>query len=119
MEESSQDQVNPSTTEPESTGTEVPQWQKQITSKTPQGRRKGRATKWQERPIAKRRYKGVIIAVKVSVYSSDESLVTALVKISLESTMIALLELSQGFATNEDAEAYGFEMGKWWIEERR
>ena len=72
-----------------------------------------------EKPIAKRHYKGVIISVRVSAYSSDESLLTALVKLSLESTIIATLDLSQGFLTNEDAEAYGFEMGQWWIDERR
>ena len=43
----------------------------------------------------------------------------ALVKLSLESTIIALQELSQGFATNEAAEAFGIELGKRWIDERR
>ena len=121
MEEPSQDQVNPSTAAPELTGRGVTQWQEKSSPKRPGGRRKAcaRKWKWKERPIAKRPYRGVVISVKVSVYSSDESLLTALVKLSLESTMIATLELSQGFLTNEDAEAYGFELGKRWIDERR
>lgn len=119
MEESYQDQVNPSTAEPEVTGRGVAQWQEKRSLKRPEGRKKGSASKCKERPLAKQPYRGVVISVKVSVYAADESLLTALVKLSLESTIIAILDLSQGFPTNEDVEAFAFELGKRWIDERR
>ena len=119
MDEAYQDQVTPSTDAPELTDRGVTQCQEKISPKRPGGRSKASAGKCKERPIAKQPYRGVIISVKVSVYAADESLVTALVKLSLESTIIATLDLSQGFPTNEDVEAYGFEMGQWWIDERR
>lgn len=119
MEEPSQDQVNPPTTEPESTARKVPRWRQKRNPQGPGRRRKGFASNCKDRPIAKQPYRGVIISVQVSVCAADESLLTALVKLSMESTVIALLELSQGFATNEAAEAFGIELGKRWIEERR
>ena len=119
MDEAYQDQMTPSTAAPELTVKGVMQWQQKISPKRPGGRRKASARKCKDRPIAKQPYRGVVISVKVSVYAADESLLTALVKLSLESTIIATLELSQGFPTNEDVESFAFELGKRWIDERR
>ncbi len=119
MDEAYQDPVTPSTDAPELAGRGVTQWQEKLSPKRPGGRSKASAGKCKERPIAKQPYRGVVISVKVSVYAADESLLTALVKLSLESTIIATLELSQGFPTNEDVEAFAFELGKRWIDERR
>ena len=94
MDEAYQDQVTPSTDAPELTDKGIMQWQEKISPQKTRGTKKANARKYKERPIAKQPYRGVIISVKVSVFAADESLLTALVKLSLESTIIATLDLS-------------------------